>query len=138
MPGTRPRSWWERIPRWPISPRSRRPSACCSTRSAPSTWRRRDQRRGLHRPGPAKHPPVTRIIAGAAKGRRLAVPAGRATRPTSDRTREGMFAAVVAALGSLTGTAVLDLYAGSGAVGLEALSRGASDVILIESDPGAA
>jgi 16S rRNA (guanine966-N2)-methyltransferase len=81
---------------------------------------------------------VTRIIAGAARGRRLAVPAGRSTRPTSDRTREGLFAAVLATLGGLEGAAVLDLYAGSGAVGLEALSRGAADVLLVESDPGAA
>ena len=81
---------------------------------------------------------MTRIIAGRAGGRRLAVPPGRSTRPTSDRTREGLFAAVLAALGTLEGAAVLDLYAGSGAVGLEALSRGASDVLLIESDPAAA
>lgn len=81
---------------------------------------------------------MTRIIAGSARGRRLTVPPGRSTRPTSDRTREGLFAAVLAALGSLDGAAVLDLYAGSGAVGLEALSRGASDVLLIESDPAAA
>ncbi|HUZ56721.1 MAG TPA: 16S rRNA (guanine(966)-N(2))-methyltransferase RsmD [Streptosporangiaceae bacterium] len=81
---------------------------------------------------------MTRIIAGAAGGRRLAVPAGRSTRPTSDRAREGLFAAVLAMLGGLDGAAVLDLYAGSGAVGLEALSRGAADVLLIESDPGAA
>jgi 16S rRNA (guanine966-N2)-methyltransferase len=66
------------------------------------------------------------------------VPPGRCTRPTSDRAREGLFASVLAMLGSLAGTSVLDLYAGSGAVGLEALSRGAADVLLIESDPGAA
>ncbi|HYK32808.1 MAG TPA: 16S rRNA (guanine(966)-N(2))-methyltransferase RsmD [Streptosporangiaceae bacterium] len=77
---------------------------------------------------------MTRIIAGEAGGRRLAVPAGRSTRPTSDRAREGLFSTVVAILGSLTGVTVLDLYAGSGAVGLEALSRGASDVLLIEGD----
>jgi len=81
---------------------------------------------------------VTRIIAGAAGGRRLAVPAGRSTRPTSDRTREGLFAAVTAMLGGLDGIAVLDLYAGSGAVGLEALSRGADDVLLVESAAAAA
>ena len=81
---------------------------------------------------------MTRIIAGLAGGRRLAVPPGRSTRPTSDRTREGLFAAVLAMLGGLDGAAVLDLYAGSGAVGLEALSRGAADVLLVESDPGAA
>ena len=81
---------------------------------------------------------MTRIIAGVAGGRRLVVPGGRGTRPTSDRAREGLFSAVQAMLGTLDGAAVLDLYAGSGAVGLEALSRGASDVLLIESDPGAA
>jgi 16S rRNA (guanine966-N2)-methyltransferase len=81
---------------------------------------------------------VTRIIAGAAGGRRLATAAGRTTRPTSDRTREGLFATVLAIRGGLSGAAALDLYAGSGAVGLEALSRGATDVILVESDPQAA
>jgi 16S rRNA (guanine966-N2)-methyltransferase len=81
---------------------------------------------------------VTRIIAGEAGGRRLAVPDGRSTRPTSDRTREGLFSSLVATFGSLAGLAVLDLYAGSGAVGLEALSRGADDVLLIESDARAA
>ena len=77
---------------------------------------------------------VTRIIAGLAGGRRLATAAGRSTRPTSDRTREGLFATVTAIRGSLAGATVLDLYAGSGAVGLEALSRGASDVLLVEAD----
>lgn len=81
---------------------------------------------------------MTRIIAGQAGGRRLAVPAGRSTRPTSDRTREGLFSTVFAIFGSLAGVTVLDLYAGSGAVGLEALSRGAADVLLIEADPAAA
>lgn len=81
---------------------------------------------------------MTRIIAGTAGGRRLAAPAGRTTRPTSDRTREGLFASVLAELGTLAGAAVLDLYAGSGAVGLEALSRGADDVLLIEANAAAA
>lgn len=81
---------------------------------------------------------MTRIIAGSAGGRRLAVPPGRGTRPTSDRAREGLFGTVTAVLGTLAGSAVLDLYAGSGAVGLEALSRGATDVLLVESDPKAA
>ena len=79
-----------------------------------------------------------RIIAGSAGGRRLAVVPGRVTRPTSDRTREGLFATVEAIRGRLAGTAVLDLYAGSGAVGLEALSRGATDVLLVEADAKAA
>jgi 16S rRNA (guanine966-N2)-methyltransferase len=79
-----------------------------------------------------------RIIAGSAGGRRLAVAPGRGTRPTSDRAREGLFATVEAIRGGLTGAAVLDLYAGSGAVGLEALSRGATDVLLVEADSRAA
>jgi 16S rRNA (guanine966-N2)-methyltransferase len=81
---------------------------------------------------------VTRIIAGQAGGRRLVTAPGRATRPTSDRTREGLFGTVLAIRGSLDGAAVADLYAGSGAVGLEALSRGAAEVLLVESDPRAA
>ncbi len=81
---------------------------------------------------------MTRIIAGAARGRRLAVPGGTRTRPTSDRAREGLFATVTAVHGPLTGAGVLDLYAGSGAIGLEALSRGAARVVLVESDPAAA
>jgi 16S rRNA (guanine966-N2)-methyltransferase len=79
-----------------------------------------------------------RIIAGSVGGRRLAVVPGRGTRPTSDRAREGLFATVEAIRGGLTGAAVLDLYAGSGAVGLEALSRGATDVLLVEADAQAA
>jgi 16S rRNA (guanine966-N2)-methyltransferase len=81
---------------------------------------------------------MTRIIAGTAGGRTLAVPAGRATRPTSDRAREGLFATASAIRGTLERSAVLDLYAGSGAVGLEALSRGAADVLLVEADARAA
>jgi 16S rRNA (guanine966-N2)-methyltransferase len=81
---------------------------------------------------------VARVIAGEAGGRRLAVPDGRNTRPTSDRAREGLFATVVSMVGSLSGSRVLDLYAGSGAVGLEALSRGAEHVLLVESGTRAA
>ena len=66
------------------------------------------------------------------------MPPGRSTRPTSDRAREGLFGAVTASLGGLDGARVLDLYAGSGAIGLESLSRGAADVLMIESDPRAA
>jgi 16S rRNA (guanine966-N2)-methyltransferase len=75
---------------------------------------------------------VARVIAGEAGGRRLAVPDGRDTRPTSDRAREGLFATITSMLGSLARARVLDLYAGSGAVGLEALSRGAEHVLLVE------
>ena len=81
---------------------------------------------------------VARVIAGAAGGRRLTVPGGRDTRPTSDRAREGLFATISSMAGSLAGSRVLDLYAGSGAVGLEALSRGARHVLLVESGARAA
>src|SRR5690606_41791448 len=74
---------------------------------------------------------MTRIIAGTAGGRRLAVPRGRTTRPTSDRVREALFASVLSELGTLAGLRVLDLYAGSGAIGLEALSRGAAHALLV-------
>jgi 16S rRNA (guanine966-N2)-methyltransferase len=81
---------------------------------------------------------MTRVIAGIAGGRRLAVPPGTTTRPTSDRAREGLFASLLSELGTFDGARVLDLYAGSGAIGLEALSRGAGHVRLVESDPRAA
>ncbi|HEX3004087.1 MAG TPA: 16S rRNA (guanine(966)-N(2))-methyltransferase RsmD [Angustibacter sp.] len=75
---------------------------------------------------------MTRIIAGSAGGRRLQVPAGRDTRPTSDRVREALFSRLDHE-GWLDGARVLDLYAGSGALGLEAASRGAAEVVLVES-----
>ncbi|WP_327719608.1 16S rRNA (guanine(966)-N(2))-methyltransferase RsmD [Streptomyces sp. NBC_00490] len=83
---------------------------------------------------------MTRVIAGAAGGRRLAVPPGTGTRPTSDRAREGLFSTWQSLLGGrpLDGERVLDLYAGSGAVGLEALSRGAGHTLLVEADARAA
>lgn len=84
---------------------------------------------------------MTRVIAGAAGGRRLTVPPGTGTRPTSDRAREGLFSSWEAQLGGAAGwqgTRVLDLYGGSGAVGLEALSRGAAHVLLVEADQKAA
>ena len=77
---------------------------------------------------------VTRIVAGRAGGRRLATPRGSATRPTSDRVREAVFSALEARLGGLDGLRVLDLYAGTGALGLEAWSRGADAVTLVEHD----
>lgn len=79
---------------------------------------------------------VTRIVAGSAGGRKLRVPP-RGTRPTSERVREALFNALDAA-NELTGARVLDLYAGSGALGLEALSRGAAEALFIESDRRAA
>ncbi|MFD5591889.1 16S rRNA (guanine(966)-N(2))-methyltransferase RsmD [Streptomyces griseorubiginosus] len=82
---------------------------------------------------------MTRVIAGRAGGRRLAVPPGNGTRPTSDRAREGLLSTWQSLLGGpLDGERVLDLYAGSGAVGLEALSRGASHTLLVEADARAA
>ncbi|MFJ3666638.1 16S rRNA (guanine(966)-N(2))-methyltransferase RsmD [Streptomyces sp. NPDC090106] len=82
---------------------------------------------------------MTRVIAGTAGGRRLAVPPGSGTRPTSDRAREGLFSTWQSLLGGpLRGERVLDLYAGSGAVGLEALSRGAGHTLLVEADARAA
>ena len=81
---------------------------------------------------------MTRVIAGEAGGRRLAVPPGTTTRPTSDRAREGLFSSLLSELGRFDGVRVLDLYAGSGAIGLEALSRGAERVLLVESDARAA
>ncbi|MEO6021045.1 MAG: 16S rRNA (guanine(966)-N(2))-methyltransferase RsmD [Knoellia sp.] len=80
---------------------------------------------------------MTRIIAGTAGGRELKTPPGRGTRPTSDRVREALFSAL-AARDALAGARVLDLYAGSGALGLESASRGAVEVTLVESDRTAA
>jgi 16S rRNA (guanine966-N2)-methyltransferase len=81
---------------------------------------------------------VTRIIAGRARGRTLKTPPGQGTRPTSDRAREGLFSALDSHLGGMPGIRLIDAYAGSGAVGLEALSRGAAAALLIESDRRAA
>jgi 16S rRNA (guanine966-N2)-methyltransferase len=77
---------------------------------------------------------MTRIIGGSAGGRRINTPRGVHTRPTSDRVREALFSAVESWCGSLHGLRFLDLYAGSGAVGLEAWSRGAGVVTLVEQD----
>ncbi|WP_460936350.1 16S rRNA (guanine(966)-N(2))-methyltransferase RsmD [Phycicoccus ginsengisoli] len=80
---------------------------------------------------------MTRIISGRAGGQRLATPQGQGTRPTSDRVREALFSRLEH-LDVLRGARVLDLYAGSGALGLEAASRGAASVLLVESDRAAA
>ena len=79
---------------------------------------------------------MTRIIAGEARGRRLVAPKGETTRPTSDRAKEAIFSSWSTRFG-LEGTRVLDLFAGSGALGLEAASRGARSVVLVENDPNA-
>lgn len=80
---------------------------------------------------------MTRIIAGAHGGRRLSAPSGALTRPTSDRVREAFFSALDSMI-DLSGVRFADLYAGSGAVGLEALSRGADFALLVESEARAA
>ena len=77
---------------------------------------------------------MTRIIGGTAGGRRIEAPRGTSTRPTSDRVREALFSTIDSRIGPLSGLRFLDLYAGSGAVGLEAWSRGAGVVTLVESD----
>jgi 16S rRNA (guanine966-N2)-methyltransferase len=74
-----------------------------------------------------------RVVAGRLGGRRLKAPGGRDTRPTSDRVREALFSM----LGPLDGAHVLDLFAGSGALAIEALSRGAQGALLVERDPRA-
>lgn len=80
---------------------------------------------------------MTRIIAGVAGGRRLLTPPGSGTRPTSDRVREAVFGRLEH-LDAIAGGHVVDLYAGSGALGLEAVSRGATSALLVESDRKAA
>ena len=77
---------------------------------------------------------MTRIIAGSHGGRRLETPRGDGTRPTSDRVRESLFSSLESELGGFEGLHVVDLFAGSGALGLEAMSRGAGSAILVESD----
>lgn len=79
-----------------------------------------------------------RIVAGKWRGRGLRAPGGRSTRPTSDRVREAVFSSLVSMLGSdLGGAAVLDAFAGSGAMGLEALSRGAASATFVDGDASA-
>ena len=75
-----------------------------------------------------------RVIAGQWRGRPLVAPVGDATRPTADRTREALFSMLTSRLGSFEGLAVADLFAGSGALGIEALSRGAASCLFVEQD----
>jgi 16S rRNA (guanine966-N2)-methyltransferase len=79
-----------------------------------------------------------RIIAGKWRGRTLDAPAGMSTRPTADRVREALFSMLTSRLGTFEDIRVADLFAGSGALGFEALSRGAADATFVESDPRAA
>ncbi len=78
-----------------------------------------------------------RIIAGQFRGRPLQAPAGLATRPTADRVRESLFSMLASRVGSFEGLRVADLYAGSGALGFEALSRGAEHATFVDTDRGA-
>ncbi len=78
-----------------------------------------------------------RIIAGQWRGRKLASPAGDTTRPTANRTRETLFSMLTSRLGSFDGLSVADLFAGSGALGIEALSRGAATCLFVEQDAAA-
>jgi 16S rRNA (guanine966-N2)-methyltransferase len=78
-----------------------------------------------------------RIVAGQWRGRTLVAPEGQATRPTADRARETLFSMLVSRIGTFEGLAVADLFAGSGALGLEALSRGAASCLFVESDAAA-
>src|SRR3989440_4218364 len=87
---------------------------------------RPDERERRH----ARDPMPMRIVAGSRKGHTIQAPKGRGTRPTSDRVREAAFNLI----GPVDGASVLDLYAGSGAMGFEALSRGAAKAVFVESD----
>ena len=78
-----------------------------------------------------------RIVAGEWRGRKLAAPEGATTRPTADRTRETLFSMLTSRLGTFEGLKVADLFAGSGALGLEALSRGAAHCLFVDQDPAA-
>ena len=78
-----------------------------------------------------------RIVAGEWRGRKLVAPEGKQTRPTADRTREALFSMLASRLGGFDGLRVADLYAGSGALGLEALSRGAAHATFVETDRAA-
>ena len=99
------------------------------TGSPPAESRGRDEP-GAGGASGGRHPAGVRIIAGTRKGHRIAAPRGSETRPTSDRVRENAFNLI----GPVDGASVLDLFAGSGAMGLEALSRGASSCVFVEGD----
>lgn len=78
-----------------------------------------------------------RIVAGEWRGRTIAAPKGDTTRPTADRTREALFSMLLSRVGSFEGMTIADMFAGSGALGLEALSRGAAHCLFVEQDKAA-
>lgn len=102
-----------------------------SSRAKPPS---RPRRRGGPEPTPTKG--ALRVVAGQARGRRLDVPAGTGTRPTPDRVRQAVFNALES-LGAVEGARALDAFAGSGALGIEALSRGAAHVTFVDGDAAA-
>lgn len=89
------------------------------------------------KPAKVGKPGGMRVIAGDWRGRKLVAPLGDTTRPTADRTRETLFSMLVSRLGTFEGLTVADLFAGSGALGLEALSRGAAQALFVEQDAAA-
>jgi 16S rRNA (guanine966-N2)-methyltransferase len=93
-------------------------------------------RRALPKPAKRAPRPRLRVVAGALRGRRLVAPAGDAVRPTKEVVREAVFSALDSR-GAIAGAAVLDLYAGTGALAIEALSRGATRAVLVERDSSA-
>ena len=117
-------------PRAPMNRPAAEPAKCQRPRR--QSWQ------GTGRRTRQRPPPVSlRIIAGQWRGRKLAVPPGETTRPTADRTRETLFSMLVSRLGSFDGLRCTDLFAGSGALGLEALSRGAASCLFAEMEPAA-
>jgi 16S rRNA (guanine966-N2)-methyltransferase len=92
---------------------------------------------GYDRIGVTRHHHAVRVVAGSAKGRRLVAPDGGDTRPTGDRVREALFNALFSLDDAVDGAQVLDLFAGTGALGIEALSRGAAHVTFVEKARGA-
>src|SRR6185369_7351919 len=99
--------------------------------NGPSAWKGMTERRS---PRSSTRPSALRIIAGSRKGARIFAPKGLEVRPTGDRVREAMFSLI----GPVDGAHVLDLFAGTGALGLEALSRGAASAVFVDSDRVAA
>ena len=89
------------------------------------------------RPWSAEAAAAMRVIAGRLRGRPLLAPKGATTRPTADRTREALFSSLTSRIGSFEHLAVADLFAGSGALGIEALSRGATSCLFVEQDRAA-
>jgi 16S rRNA (guanine966-N2)-methyltransferase len=123
MPGSQPSSGSSKGIRRQSPPQSTH-SMVSATATDPASRGGRPSLRGV------------RVVAGTARGLRLVAPAGEGTRPTSDRVREATFNAL-GSMGALDGATVLDLYAGSGAMGIEALSRGAASATFVEPDRAA-